>query len=108
MLKKLAPMLLFNVLVSLMFIFSSINLWDIINSTVSKFSPTYVLINDVSINPLFLSIGQLALSNGAINLGPLPLHVPNYTFILFWVAMLGNLFFVIMTLRSRETKQNTS
>ena len=108
MFKKLLPMFLFNVLIGLLFIFSNIYLWGIFNSEVSYFTPTQVGINQVSINPLQVTISHLYLSNGNINLGPLPTQVPNYPFILFWVALVGNICFVVLTLRTVEKKQAKS
>jgi hypothetical protein len=103
MLKKLAPMLIFNVLIGLFFIFSNIYIWGFINSTNDLYHST-----QVSIDPLQVSISHMVIQNGLINLGTLPLTFPNFPFILFWVALVGNLCLFILALRSKETKQNPS
>jgi hypothetical protein len=49
MLKKMVPIILFNVIVSAVFVFSSVNFWGILNSSFSSFSPNEVGITQVSI-----------------------------------------------------------
>lgn len=103
MIKKLAPMLIFNILVCLFFILSNNYIWGFINSTNDIYHPT-----QVSINPFQVSISHMINQNGMINLGPVPSVVPNYPFILFWVAIIGNICFFILALRSKETKKTSS
>jgi len=101
---QLKFILLSNILVGLLFVLSNINFLNILNSAVSSFTPSYVSINDVSIGPLHIAISQLILSNGDINLGPRSSSVPNYPFILYWVALAGNFYFIFRMQRSKETK----
>jgi hypothetical protein len=103
MLKKLAPMLIFNVIIGLFFIFSNLYVWGFINSTNDLYHPT-----QVSIDPLQVSISHMLIQNGLINLGTFPLTFPNFPFILFWVALVGNICLFVLALRSKETKQTPS
>ena len=50
--------------------------------------------------PLQIIISHMYLSNGNLNLGPLPTVIPNFPFILFWVALAGNFYFVVRLLKT--------
>ena len=102
MFRKLLPLIMFDVVLSLVFVFSSVNLWGTVNDSVQSFTLNYVAITQVSVNPLQIIISHMYLSNGNLNLGTLPIVIPNFPFILFWVALAGNLYFVVRLLKTAE------
>ena len=93
----------FNVLFGLSFIFSNIYMWNFLKTEINDKT---AYIEDIGFQ---VSISHPVYVNGTIvNLGPLPTVVPNYPFILFWISPIGNLFFILLILRSKETKKNPS
>ena len=92
MLKKLAPILFFDILVSLCFVFSNSYIWNYLNERITR--------NDWS--PLQIAIVPQTIVEGkATTIGTF-FPFPNYPFILFWIALAGNLIFIILALRSKE------
>jgi hypothetical protein len=98
---KFAPFLTFNVIIAVLFVISSFYVWDFINLTDTTLGAT-----QVSINPLVLEITHHVNQNGMINLGPLPTVIPNYPFILFLIATVGNTCFFYLAIRKKEPKPN--
>ena len=94
MFKKLAPVLLFNAIIGLIFVLSNNYVWSILNGKLSW--------NEWS--PFQIAIAPQIVYDGQTSPAGLFVPFPNYPFILFWVAMIGNLCFFILTLRSKETK----
>jgi len=95
----------FNVLFSLSFIFSNIYMWNYLKTEINDKTPA-AYIEDI--DAFQVSISHPYINDTAINLGPVPTVIPNYPFILFWISTIGNLFFILLILRSKETKQNPS
>jgi len=97
MLKQLMPILLFNALVSLGYIFSNFYFWNLLNG--------YLTINDW--NPFQIAIAHVIVtSNGQTAPAGTYFPLPNYPFILFWVSLVGNLCFFILALRNKEKKKD--
>ena len=104
----------FNVLFGLSFIFSNIYMWNFLKTEIND-KTAYIEDTGFQVTAYIEDIGfQVSIShpvyvNGTIvNLGPLPTVIPNYPFILFWISPIGNLFFILLILRSKETKRNPS
>jgi len=100
---------LFNVLIVLGFVFSNFYIWNFFNTQIDQ-GITYNGQGGYSIPyiedfGLQVSVSHPFYENGTIvNLGSTPTAVPNYPFILFWVAIVGNLLFILILLRNK--KQN--
>jgi len=100
MLKKLAPIIIFNVLIGLVFVFSNIYIWGILNSQPESWT-------QLRVSPFVITISHMYIpDNGPINLGPLPTQILNYPFFVFWIALVGNICFAILALKSKEKKPN--
>jgi hypothetical protein len=67
----------------------------------------YSVIHD---NLFHIEILHPIISDGQILYPPTPLNIGiwNYPFILFWVILATNLFFIVWLFRSKEKKQNTT
>ena len=101
--KKLKHILIFNVLIAVLFVISNLYIWGFINLTNDI---SYSI--QISINPLIVEITHIVQFNGMINLGPLPTDIPNFPFILFFVAIGGNLWLFNKAQKSKETKMTPS
>ncbi len=104
-----ALMILLNVVMIVAFIFSCIYMWDFFNTQINlqggrQDNGIYV-IPFVQINGLQVTIGHDAWTSDGIAVPTaLPISVPNYPFILFWVAMIGNILFAVLIYRNKKTK----
>lgn len=82
---------IFDIILSLAFIGSNLLIWDRLSRGITS--------NDWG--PLQINIVQKTISGGhAVTLG-LYLPIPNYPFILFWVAIIGNFLFVLLAFRGK-------
>ena len=103
--KILALMILFNVLMGIAFIFSNIYIWDFINNLTSKAShdSSGTTIPIININSLQVTGGAVGWTSEGIQIPrPLPTIIPNYPFFIFWVAMIGNLVFAVLIMKSKK------
>jgi hypothetical protein len=101
-LKKLAPLLTFDAILGLLFIFSNISIWNLINTEVMQFGLWDVYIKTFNISPLQIAVSYMNLSNGNVlspSVGP---TITNYPFILFWVLLLGNIGFFVRMLQKAQ------
>ena len=107
----IALIVLFNILIVLGFFFSNLYVSNFLETQIDQGVAynghgTYVIpyVEDFGWH---LSISHPIYVNGTIaNLGPLPMEIPNYPFILFWVAIVGNLLFIFVLLIKQETEKS--
>jgi hypothetical protein len=100
--KKLTHILIFNVLIAVLFVISNLYIWGFINLTNDL---SYSI--QISINPLIVEISHIVQFDGMINSRP-PTYFPNFPFILFFVAIGGNLWLFNKAQKNKETKQTPS
>ena len=92
-----ALVLVFNVLVGVGFVLANNMLWDYLNTQINEVGGNKgegnFVIPFILDSGLQVTVGHEFWSdNGTfVNLGPRPLGIPNYPYMLFWVSMLGNL-----------------
>lgn len=103
-----ALMILFNVVMIVAFIFANIYIWDFLNTQINLNSTHQPDGNTdvplIQINGLQVTVDHAGwTSDGTMIPMPLPAVVPNYPFILFWVAMIGNILFAVLIYRSKQT-----
>ena len=101
---------IFNVLIIVAFIFSNIYIWDFINNLTSQWShdSSGTAIPIININGLQVTGGTIGWTSEGIQIPrPLPTVIPNYPFIVFWVAMMGNLVLITLILRNPNKKSNS-
>jgi hypothetical protein len=95
---KAKVMILVNVLLSLLYVYSSYEVWNNVNNwsndnVASNWAPTLIsphFISSVIIPPMVYT------------------SLVNTPFILFWIIFAVNLYFILELQRSKETKQNFS
>src|SRR4030042_6037796 len=85
-------MVLIDALLGLLFVYSSFSLWDHLNLWVD------MGYGEAIWSPLVITVDTGMLFR---------YEIPNSPFILFWVVLAVNLFFIIMLGRNKETKQRT-
>ena len=95
MYKKLLPIAIFNILVSLVFIGSNLYLWNFLNGKISY----------NNWGPLQMGIVPKTIVSGEVTTIGLYSPIPNYPFILFWVAIIGNFVLAFLAIRSANKKQ---
>jgi hypothetical protein len=97
-LNKIILLGIFDILVSLPFIASNWWIWDYLSGkiTANAWGPLQIAIVPKTI------VGGQAYTIGLYT------PLPNYPFILFWVALAGNLLFFVLALRSNNKKQPSS
>ncbi len=99
----------FNVLVIVAYVFSTVYMWDSLRIIVDtgaggSYEHGFIVpfVEDtglqVTISHVFYGISG---NQTVVNLGPLPTPVPNYPFYVFWVAVVGNLILTASVLRRR-------
>lgn len=96
---------IFNVLMIVAFIFSNICIWDFINNLTSQAShdSSGTTIPIININALQVTGGTVGWTSEGIQIPrPLPTIIPNYPFFIFWVAMIGNLVFAVLIMKSKK------
>jgi hypothetical protein len=107
----IALIVLFNILIILGFVFSNIHVWNLLKTQIDQGiayngerGHTTPHIKDFGLQ---ISISHPFYENGTIaNLGALPGVVPNFPFILFWVAIVGNLLFIWVLMKKQETEKS--
>jgi hypothetical protein len=108
---------IFNLLVIVAFLFSNIYMWDYLNAEINELSGNFgqgsFVIPYISVNGFQVTIGhEYWFENGTVlNLGFPPAGIPNYPFIIFWVAIVGNLVLIALVLRKQineKRRENTS
>lgn len=107
----IAYVAIFNVLMIAAFIFSNIYMWDFLNTNINKQGGRQE--NGIYVIPfiqetgLQVTIGHDAWTNDGIAVPTaLPISVPNYPFIVFWVAIVGNLVLIVLILRNPNKKSS--
>jgi len=103
--KTLAFMILFNVLIGIAFVFSNIYIWGFVNNISSQGSHdgNGTTIPIININALQVTGGTVGWTSEGIQIPrPLPTIIPNYPFFIFWVAMIGNLVFAVLIMKSKK------
>jgi hypothetical protein len=101
--RKLILMIAVNVVLALLYVFSSYALWSSISGwsyweATASWSPLYV-------TPTYPQVmGSRAYYIGA----SIPMQLLNIPFLLFWVMFATNLFFITWLYRSKEKKLNTA
>ncbi len=103
-----ALMIVFNVVMLVAFIFANIYIWDFLNTQInlnSTHEPNgNTVVPIIQIDGLQVSVDHIGwTSDGILIPMPLPAVVPNYPFILFLVATIGNILFAVAILRRRRT-----
>jgi len=94
----------FNVLIIVAYVFSSIYLWDFLSTQINQQGGRQengiYIIPFIQITGLQLTVGHDAwTSDGIVVPTALPISVPNYLFMVFWIAIIGNLIFMAVLLR---------
>ena len=98
---------IFNMLMIVAFIFSNICMWDFFNKQINlqgvrQENGIYV-IPFIHINGLQVTIGHDAWASDGVTVPVAPpISVPNYPFIVFWVAIVGNLILIALVLRTQK------
>ena len=106
----IALIVLFNIFIILGFVFSNLYIWNLLKTQVDQ-GIAYngeggYTIPYIENFGLQISISHPFYENGTIaNLGELPGAVPNYPFILFWVAPVGNLLFIWVLMKKQESEK---
>jgi hypothetical protein len=90
--KKLMFLGFFNIVMSFLFVFSNMLIWQRLNGNITA----------NSWGPLqMVSIPQTIINGQAETIGTWG-FVPNYPFILFWVTIVGNFVFAVLALRQKR------
>jgi len=92
--KILAFMILFNVLMGVAFVYSNYYIWNRLDEY--QISPAHW-------NPIAVAWVPAYLQNGEYIQIETIIVVNNYPFQLFWIAMIGNILFAVLILRSKQT-----
>ncbi len=103
--KILALMILFNVVMIVAFILSSVYTWDFINNMTSQWSygSDGVAIPIINIDAFQVTGGTIGWTSEGIQIPrPLPAVIPNYPFFIFWIAIVGNLVLTAFILRKQQ------
>ena len=96
-LKKVILLGLFDIMISIPFVASNWWIWNYLNGkiTANIWGPLQMAI-----------VPQTIVGGEATTVGTF-LPIPNYPFILFWVALAVNFVFVVLTLRTNNKKRST-
>ena len=90
----LVAVIAFNVVIGALFVVSNYHIWNAVNP-LDYTSPNWGPFN-IAYVPRFFVDGEFILEQMIVVL-------INYPFWLFWVAMIGNMFFIVLALRSKKT-----
>jgi hypothetical protein len=96
--------IVFNVLVIAAFVISNLYMWDFLSTQVNRQggrqeNGVYV-IPFIHVDGLQVTVGHDAwTSDGVAVPTALPISVPNYPFLVFWLAVVGNLILAALLLR---------
>jgi len=100
--KLIVVLAVFNALMCVAFVFSSIYIWDFVNSLTSERShdnsgTTTPIIN---MDVFQVTGGTVGWTSDGIQIPrPLPTIIPNYPFYIFWIAIVGNAVLFAVVLR---------
>ena len=87
------------------FIYSNIYIWDFLNTQINVAGGRQdggYIIPFIQVNGLQVTVGLDGWTSEGIAIPtPAPISVPNYPFIVFWVAIVGNLVLIALILRKR-------
>jgi hypothetical protein len=102
---------IFNALMIVAFIFSNLYLWDFFNTQINlqggRQANGIYMIPSIQANGFQVTIGHDAWASDGVTVPTaLPISVPNYPFIVFWIATLGNLAIAALILRKTDEKGN--
>ncbi len=100
---------IFNAIVIAAFIFSNIYVWDYLNTEINLKTTHQpnggAIVPSIGINGFQITVSHAGWTeDGQLHSMPLPISVPNYPFIVFWVAIVGNL--ALIALLFRKLQQN--
>ena len=97
---------IFNALIIVAFIFSNLYIWDFLNTQINKQGGRQE--NGIYVIPfiqetgLLVTVGHDAWSSDGVAVPTaLPISVPNYPFIVFWIAIIGNFILMAFILRKQ-------
>ncbi len=106
--KKLIVLVaIFNVIMIVAFIFSNLYVWDFFNTKITlqggrQDNGIYV-IPFIQIDGFQITIGHSAwASDGVIVPTALPITILNYPFIIFWIAIIGNLILIAFLIQKSK------
>ncbi len=98
---------IFNALMIVAFIFSNIYVWDYLNTEINLKSGHQpygnTILPQIQINGFQITVSHAGWTDGEMLPMPLPISVPNYPFIVFWIALIGNLILIALILRKQIT-----
>ncbi len=103
--KMIVGLIISNALIIVAFILSSIYIWNFINNTTSQWSYSNdgVTIPIINLNALQVTGGTVGWTNDGTQIPrPLPTIIPNYPFMLFWIAVIGNIIFAVLIQKSKK------
>ena len=92
----------FNALMIVTFIFSSVYIWDFINNLTSQANhdSSGTTIPIINVDALQVTGGTVGWTSEGIQIPrPLPTEIPNYPFFIFWLTIVGNLVLIALGLR---------
>jgi hypothetical protein len=93
---KIAVLVIFDILVSIFFIASNLWIWQYVNGQIT--------LN--SLSPFQWSmIPQTIIGGKAETIGTF-FPLPNYPFILFWIALIGNFILAFLAMRSNNKRKS--
>lgn len=92
--RTLVLMILFNVVLGVLFVFSNYSIWTAVNQ-LPYTSPSW--------GPMSVHFVPRDFVNGGFIYAQLVVNLFNYPFWLFWVAIVGNILFAILIQRSKDT-----
>ncbi len=104
--KKLIGLaIIFNIIMLVAFIFSSIYIWNFINkiTDLGYYGSNGVTIPTIWITALQITGGTIGwTSDGTRVPRPLPTVIPNYPFMLFWITLIGNLILIAFLIQKSK------
>ncbi len=106
--KLFVCLVVFNALVIVAFILSSIYIWDFIDNLTSQayHGSSGTTIPIINVDWLQVTGGTVGwTSDGTQIPRPLPTVIPNYPFFIFWAALIGNLVLIALILRRHPNQE---
>ena len=102
--KMIVCVAVFNALMIVAFIFSSVYIWDFINNLTSQANhdSSGTTIPIINVDALQVTGGTVGWTSEGIQIPrPLPTVIPNYPFFIFWLTIVGNLVLIALGLRKK-------
>jgi hypothetical protein len=99
--KQLKLMVLANVFLSLLYVYTNYTIWTALSEPTAWFYWFHYNALSIDYRKVFIINGQMEGFNGNFDL-------PNFPFLLFFRAIAVNMYFIYSLQRSKETKQNSS